>query len=312
MVSKTVTAWQPVAPDPRVQAEVGLTPLVVDLERLEVLHVEPVGPGGEAEAVAPLVYKLEASAGEDSNWLMVQHKANRQVSAKRSTAPAAGLSSTAGLQLSIDRELLLRSVLEQTLGAYQALERTHAQRLSVDQVLRELGDALREKADAVAPSAEEGWQALLEQGLRHKTKLLKSSQFKSTAQVSALLELGEAAIRRRIREHKLFALRSPADGELRIPVWALDPAIAGPMTATLISDSAAWDEWALYTFLSTPHGNLNGLKPFECLLSRANLTAAQAAARQVLSEALALAQGAPLLEAVRQALAQELAESRPA
>lgn len=133
-----------------------------------------------------------------------------------------------------------------------------------------------------AGSVEEGWQELLERGVRSKTALLKSNQFKSTAQVSELLGVGEPAVRRRIREQKLFALKAPGDGEHRIPAWALDPGVAGAATVALYAGAAGMDEWRLYHFLSTPHGSLNGLRPFECLMSSANLPLPQRSARDEL------------------------------
>ena len=53
---------------------------------------------------------------------------------------------------------------------------------------------------------------------------------KTTAQASELLGIGEPAVRKRIREGKLFALQTPVEGEHRIPAWALDPAVARKAT----------------------------------------------------------------------------------
>lgn len=161
--------------------------------------------------------------------------------------------------------------------------------------------------DANALRVEQGWQELLERGLQRKTELLRSNEFKTTAQASELLGIGEPAVRKRIREGKLFALQTPGDGEHRIPAWALDPAIAGQATVALLSDvQGGTDEWQLYHALTTPNGALNGLRPFECLMSRQHLPPSARAAREELVAHLQLPASGSLLEAVRRAVAVEL------
>lgn len=161
--------------------------------------------------------------------------------------------------------------------------------------------------DANALRIEQGWQELLERGLQRKTELLRSTEFKTTAQASELLGIGEPAVRKRIREGKLFALQTPGDGEHRIPAWALDPAIAGQATVALLSDvQGGTDEWQLYHALTTPNGALNGLRPFECLMSRLHLPPSARAAREELVAHLQLPANGSLLEAVRRAVAVDL------
>jgi len=161
--------------------------------------------------------------------------------------------------------------------------------------------------DANALRVEQGWQELLERGLQRKTELLRSKEFKTTAQASELLGIGEPAVRKRIREGKLFALQTPGDGEHRIPAWALDPSIAGQATVALLSDvQGGTDEWQLYHVLTTPNGALNGLRPFECLMSRQHLPPSARAAREELVAHLQLPANGSLLEAVRRAVAVDL------
>lgn len=164
-----------------------------------------------------------------------------------------------------------------------------------------------ESSDANTLRVEQGWQELLERGLQRKTELLRSTEFKTTAQASELLGIGEPAVRKRIREGKLFALQTPGDGGHRIPAWALDPALAGQATVALLSDvQGGTDEWQLYHALTTPNGALNGLRPFECLMSRQHLPPSARAAREELVAHLQLPASGSLLEAVRRAVAVDL------
>lgn len=164
-----------------------------------------------------------------------------------------------------------------------------------------------ESSDANALRVEQGWQELLERGLQRKTELLRSTEFKTTAQASELLGIGEPAVRKRIREGKLFALQTPGDGGHRIPAWALDPALAGQATVALLSDvQGGTDEWQLYHALTTPNGALNGLRPFECLMSRQHLPPSARAAREELVAHLQLPASGSLLEVVRRAVAVDL------
>lgn len=158
--------------------------------------------------------------------------------------------------------------------------------------------------------AAQGWQALLERGLRSKVALLQSPEFKTTAQASDLLGIKEPAVRKRIRERKLFALRMPGQDEYRIPVWALDPALAGRVTLELLADlPEGVDEWQVYHALSTPAGALDGLRPFECLLHRGHLLPGQRAAREALAAHLQLPAGEALQAVVLRVVRAELDET---
>lgn len=172
----------------------------------------------------------------------------------------------------------------------------------------------KKAAEVQAPSdaVEQGWQALLEQGLRHKTTLLQSKEFKTSAQASELLGIGEPALRKRIREGKLFALKTPGSDAYRIPAWALDPALAGRVTLALLAELPDAAQWQVYHALTTPNGSLNGLRPFECLLTRRNLPPSQRAAREALAEHLQLPDSDALLNAVVQAVKLELDEASTA
>ena len=103
-------------------------------------------------------------------------------------------------------------------------------------------------------SEDEKWLALLEQGMRSKITLLQSGAFKSTAEAAALLGIGQPAVRRRIRERKLFALERPGDGEYRIRSGRLTPALPASRQRACLAASAELRPWALYDFLSTPSG----------------------------------------------------------
>ena len=212
------------------------------------------------------------------------------------------------------------AVLRRLLSYVDKARRRHPDSIDDASFLRAVGQTLvdeagQEEARALSPaesSEEEQWLALLEQGMRSKITLLQSGAFKSTAEAAALLGIGEPAVRRRIRERKLFALERPGDGEYRIPLWALDPGIAGEPTARLLAASAELRPWALYDFLSTPSGILHGLKPYEGLLSEGSLPAAAKTARQELLDHRGSPRDASLLEAVLAALDAELDEYRPA
>ena len=210
-------------------------------------------------------------------------------------------------------EALVRFVFEKTLESVKEVRQHGQGQLTTGQFIRQVAETLADKADVgQAMSVERGWQELLESGLRSKTSLLRSAEFKTTSEASELLGIREAAVRKRIREQKLFALKTPVEGEHRIPAWALDSRLAGAPTAALLAQAEGADEWHLYHFLSTPNGSLNGLRPFECLLSSENLPPPRQAIRDELMAYLGFPPGASLLETVRQALSAELREGQAA
>lgn len=209
----------------------------------------------------------------------------------------------------------MRLVVDRTLASFREVQLRSNGQLDERELIHQVAESLREKADQLPvdePSVEEGWQELLERGLKSKTALLSSKAFMSTADASKLLQVGEPAIRKRLREGKLFALKTSGDGEYRIPVWALDAKVAGQATATLLQDAKGTDEWWLYHFMTTPNGSLNGMSPFECLLSPENVPWVKRPARKELVDDLDLPVNASLLEPVRQALKSELEESAAA
>jgi hypothetical protein len=286
---------------------------------MSVLEAAPVDMGHAAKPrgalkAADVVYEIKPARGGAARYVVIMHgKRQQAVDAARALADkglAIGLKahpSTSGAS-----EDLLRALLKVTLASFKEIQGRHPDALTEDDLIREVGETLADKASGSPASLEEGWQQLLERGLRSKTALLKSSQFKSTAQASELLGVGDPAVRRRIRERKLFALRAPGDGDHRIPAWALDPEVTGAPTLALYESVPGMDEWKLYHFLSTPHGNLNGLRPFECLMSSANLPATPRSARDELLAALELATGASLLEVVLHELKAESKEGQSA
>lgn len=217
---------------------------------------------------------------------------------------------TAGRQLST--ATVLNLVMEKALESLREIQSADGRHLTKTQMIRRVGEALVEKAstETESLSVETGWQQLLEQGLKSKTMLLKSAEFKSTSEASELLGIGEPAVRKRIRDDKLFSIRMAGDGENRIPAWALDSRIAGRNTAEIISACPAWDEWQVYYFMSTPNGILNGLRPFECLMSKEHLPPGAQVAVAELQVYSGVVAGSDLFRAVMTALQIELAEGR--
>lgn len=299
------------------QRHAGLLPLIVDAESISVLNVVPVSTGrtaksGGAAEEYELVCELKPTGGTPVRYAaLLSGKRHEAVEAARALADDGPVDLEAGPAAGGMKDSLLRSLLEKTLASFREVQGRHAD-LTVDEMIREVGETLADKGSAPAVSEEQGWQELLERGLRSKTALLKSIEFKATAQASELLGVGEPAIRRRIRERKLFALKAPGDGGHRIPAWALDPEVAGAATAALHASAPGVDEWQLYHFLSTPNGNLNGLRPFECLMSVDNLPPPRRAAREELLAEMEPGSGASLLDAVLNELKADSEESRPA
>lgn len=283
---------------------------VMDVERVDsergdqlIVHIsQPVGATGSH------THKKKGAASRPAGTLLIYELEARDTT--RSRKPARAIEDVAPNL----NEVLIRSVFEKTLESVREVRQHQAGELTTDQFIRQVAETLADKANvgAAEPPVEQGWQSLLESGLRSKTSLLRSPEFKTTSEAGELLGIQEPAVRRRIREHKLFALKTPIEGEHRIPAWALDPGLAGGPTATLLSEAGAADEWYIYHFLTTPNGSLNGLRPFECLMSREHLPLPRQALRDELAAYLGLSLGAPLLDAVKQALVAELMEGQQA
>lgn len=204
----------------------------------------------------------------------------------------------------IDVETVKR-VLGITLGSIRQAENLQ-QPLTEAEVLSQVSKALAaEAAEKPAPTTPEaGWEALLLRGLEYKKNLLASDAFKSTREAAALLGVGDAAIRKRVREGKLFALQMQHTDEYRIPIWALGIGDAARELSAIEPDA-----WALYHFLVTPSGSLNGLRPFELLLPSESLTPQQLAERSELAQYSKLSAQGPFLDVVLQALAADKSEA---
>ncbi len=190
----------------------------------------------------------------------------------------------------------IKNVLEKVLGSIrEARDREPA--ITQDALLlavsTDLAATLPEPASS--QSTAEGWEALLLKSLEYKTSLLQTAQFVSPAEAAKTLGVGNPAIRRRIRENKLFALTPPGQEDYRIPVWALG--LAADNVRALMA--ASGDEpWTLYHFLVTPSGPLNGLRPFEVLLPADSLTSAQRGQREDLLRQLGLSNKSSLVSLV--------------
>lgn len=167
---------------------------------------------------------------------------------------------------------------------------------------------LSQDADSGHEGVDDEWRALVERGLRCKLQLLHSTEFNSTKEVSELLAIDVPAVRKQIVEKKLFALKAPSEAEYYIPTWATDSEVMGRITVVLLEEVSRYsaDEWRLYQFFTTPHGALNGLQPFQCLLSPERLPPTVRRKREELTTYLGLSSLASLLDKVRQALREEL------
>jgi hypothetical protein len=156
---------------------------------------------------------------------------------------------------------------------------------------------------------EVAWQGLLEQGVQLKTEILDSVDFRSPTEASEVSGVPARAIRNMIQDHTLFALENPTDGEPKIPVWALDDTISGPVTKSILQAADTADPWYVYHFLTTPQGRLNGLRPFELLREVRYINAAQRVARDELLAYLKLAGPQELVELVLEALRADVNEN---
>ena len=187
--------------------------------------------------------------------------------------------------------IVLHSIRKATAREPAINEQALLQEMSTD-----LAAAAQERAPEV--SAEEAWQALLLKSLADKTQLLQSNKFRSTGEAAAVLGVGEPAIRKRIRDRRLFALIAPGSEEYRIPVWALG--LTADDCKALAAAQA--DAWALYLYLETPSGALNGMRPFELLLPAESLPFEQKSQRRALLEFRGLSDRGSLLGVVMQDL----------
>ena len=205
----------------------------------------------------------------------------------------------------------LTQIIRKTLESVQEVKTQFSGPLAEPELLRRVAAALTDKAQELPStmSPQEGWQELVEQGLRLKKKLLDSNEFKSTTEASELVGIGEGAIRKRIREGKLFALKNPINDEYRIPIWALDDEISGSVTQSVLREARTADSWHVYHFMTTPQGSLNGLRPFELLLSKKNISPMQRVARDELTTYLNLSGSQELLNVVLQALKADFSEN---
>ncbi|WP_438392092.1 hypothetical protein [Caballeronia sp. DA-9] len=294
-------------------------PLVVDPTNLSVMSVERLDPHNAEQLLVHADQSADAavSHAQRKNRIAIRPTAGVLLVYDLPTQKA----TLRGRPARVNRdaaphldEALFRSVFEKTLESVKEVHQQQAGELTAGQFIRQVAETLAVKADAGAQQVpvEQGWQELLESGLRSKASLWSSAEFKTTSEAGKLLGIKEAAVRKRIREQKLFALKTSADGEHRIPAWALDPRLAGAPTAALLAEAGSADEWHLYHFLSTPNGGLNGLRPFECLISRENLPLPRQALRDELAAYLGLSPGASLLETVKQAWVSELTEGQEA
>lgn len=147
-----------------------------------------------------------------------------------------------------------------------------------------------------------GWRRLLAKSLRDQAEQLKSDEFLSIAQTAALLGVREATVRRRIREGKLLALRHPAGGEHRVPVWAIR---IGASDTKALTDLDGDNSWDLYQFMESPHGAMRAMRPFDLLVAPDGLPPIMLATRDALADSLT-ARGGTLRGLVLRALTEHV------
>ena len=191
-----------------------------------------------------------------------------------------------------------------------ALKKPEAQRRELRRMLAEVQEIaskpvpVKKAATGVAAKAKPlpGWTKLLEKSLAGQTRTLQSDEFVSVAQAAPLLGVEDAAVRRRIREGKLLALKHPRGGEHRIPIWATG--ISGVDTKALV-DLAGDSMWDLYQFMGAPHGAMKAMRPCDLLVAAEHLPMATRGAREALAASLK-ANGTTLLAHVLRALKEHV------
>lgn len=159
-----------------------------------------------------------------------------------------------------------------------------------------------ETADATKAKVLPGWKKLLEKSLQGQARTLQSDEFLSVAQAAPLLGVEDAAVRRRIREGKLLALKHPSGGEHRVPIWATGISSGDTKALTDLGGDSPWD---LYQFMEAPHGAMKALRPCDLLVAPEHLPAATRGARDTLAASLK-ANGSTLLGLVLQALKEHV------
>ena len=205
--------------------------------------------------------------------------------------------------------LVTKTIREGLSPGYRVIEDVaFSEQIRKPELLRRGSDAFAPevKTEQITQSTEEAWQGLVVKGLERKKALLNSPQFKSVSEVAELLDVKEPAIRRRIRECKLIALKCPGTEEYRIPVWAL--AIRADQTKEIQTAGGKMDAWSFHHFMSTPNSWLNGLRPVELLLTPDSLTSEHLARRREVAQHFGVSDANSLLDVVLKALAHEVTE----
>ena len=211
----------------------------------------------------------------------------------------------------------LQRLLQKVVTALEAARRDHECELSDHEATREVARRLSEPyaGHEETQAIQKGWAELALRGQQYQQALLSTDAFLSTEQASDHLGIGDAAVRKRIRDRRLFALQRPVSGDYRIPLWAAFPELNDLMPAVLSAGgrdnrlrSPYESAWWLYQFLDTPNGLLHGLSPIECLVSGERLPPDRLALRLALHGDLRMAPDKSLLNVVMGVLRQELEE----
>lgn len=191
-----------------------------------------------------------------------------------------------------------------------ALKGPEAQRRELRKMVAEVQEIASKpvpvkRADAAAATKGKvlpGWKKLMEKSLRGQAQTLQSEEFLSVAEAAPLLGVEDAAVRRRIREGKLLALKHPSGGEHRVPIWATGISSADNKALTELGGDSPWD---LYQFMEAPHGAMKALRPCDLLVAPEHLPAATRGARDALAASLK-ANGSTLLALVLKALKEHV------
>jgi hypothetical protein len=156
---------------------------------------------------------------------------------------------------------------------------------------------------------EKGWHGMAEKDEEFKHTMLHSEGFATEEDAARLLGLDDTVLRERIAKRAVFALPEPNSGTFIIPVWALHLDLLGMQTLRLHQFGKEGNEWEIHAFMSTPHPNLHGLRPFECLVPIEHLPLKMRAMREALAAHLNIGQTEPLVDIVRNLLKKEIGES---
>lgn len=291
------------------------------------VHTQPQAPQPITKSGDPVVPSRTARAPQDSRSLARQRRQDKlefeksmartgQIKkAKRSQASSRSAEHAAKV-MAIAENLKYRLVefhdldLKLAIPDSFALKGPEAQRRELRKMVAEVQDIaskpvpVKKAETAVATKGKvlPGWKKLMEKSLRGQAQTLQSEEFLSVAEAAPLLGVEDAAVRRRIREGKLLALKHPSGGEHRVPIWATGISSADTKALTDLGGDSPWD---LYQFMEAPHGAMKALRPCDLLVAPEHLPAGTRRVRDALAASLKT-NGTTLLALVMRALKEHV------